>query len=210
MSLEDAIKANTVALEANTAALNKALEFRAEVLGKLQSNDNPPAETTGSGRTRRDRSAPAETATDPAKETRAEKRAREAAEAKATTDAPAADADTGRAGRRNRGAADETKDEGTAGRAGRRNRGEPAADKAKKLTIDDIRAAGANFLDVSKIGENDRDAEEDDRRSFLEAMLDELGLDKLTEAKPDTFEQITDWLTRFAAGEDVKFPSEGQ
>lgn len=198
MSLEKAIEANTAAVEKNNELLAQVIANQQTALGKVGA---APADTTTEGSTerggRRNRGA-ATDAAPPAEgktESRRDRRNREAAEADKGNSKDAADAGgEGRRARRGRGGDD----------AGAKDA------KPKKLTIDDVRAAGANFLDVSSLPKAKQEQEEDDRRGFLEAMLDELGIDKLTEAKADDFEQIIDWLKRFADGEDVRFPGEGQ
>lgn len=198
MSLEQALADNTAALDANTAVLKQIVANQQAALSGKSTPAKEATESTGRA-SRRERGGSTE-ATDTTKkedsagETRRDRRNRDAGE---STDKAAKDAaetgGEGRRGRRERGAADDKK-----------------AEKPKKLTIDDVRAAGANFLDVTSFPKAKQEKEEDDRRGFLEAMLEELALDKLTEAKADDFEQIIDWLKRFADGEDVRFPGEGQ
>jgi len=80
-----------------------------------------------------------------------------------------------------------------------RGRGRPRADdkkdkddkkdtKADKLSIDDVRKAYGDFL-----GSEDEKGY-DDRREFIEAVLNELGIDMLKEIKSDDYGAAMHWL----------------
>lgn len=88
---------------------------------------------------------------------------------------------------------DDKKDEGRTESSGRRGR--PAKDDKKddkkgsdKLTLDDVRKAYGDYL-----GTEDEKGY-DDRREFIEAVLNELGVDILRDIKDEDFGAAMHWL----------------
>lgn len=205
MSIEKAIEALTAAVEENTAVQKKILANQEKALAGIASKDEPAEETTRSSRRNRDADTDEDTSSrrsrrnrdadeekgDDEGETRSSRRSRRDAD-----DEPAEET---RSSRRSR---DKDEEEPKTERASRRGEGKAAdkkADKPKKITIGDIKAAFADLLDT-----DDKKLEED-RRDFVESVLDELGVNKTSEIDEKDFEDVLAWVADKKAGKKVTF-----
>lgn len=174
MSLEAKIEALTTALEENTAALKAAGTTAPKT---KPANDDVPEERSsrrsrrdadegdsGSTRSRRDRDVDADKGEGDKEERRSSRRSRDADE----------DADKGetRRSRRANGADKETK-----------------ADKKKKATFADVRAAFASFVENEDLG-----LSEAKREDFIDSILDHLDVDKTSEIEEADFDKVIGWV----------------
>jgi len=207
MSLEKMLEANTAAVEANTEVLKQVLANQNKALAGIASKDEPAEDAP-----RRSRRAAEEPAADetPRRSRRAAADEETTEEAprrsrRAAAEEPAAEEDPPRRSSR-RAAAEETEE------APRRSSRRAAADedeaprakpkkdeKPKKPTLDDIKAAFADLLAT-----DDKD-EEDDRRDFIESILDELAVAKTNQIKEADFADVLEWVALKKAGKKVTF-----
>lgn len=213
MTIEKLIEANTAAVEELTATMKKALAVQeaafALINGKTEESPRRGAkeadEDTGRGsrrsrrdekdaedddrgttRSRRDRD-------EDSREERTSRRSRDEDEDRGSRSRDR-DEDEDRGSRRTRDRDEEkpTKEDKPA-RASARDK------KPKPPKAADVRAAFATFL------ETDDAKEEDERREFIESILDELGVDKTSEIKEDDFERVLKWVADKTAGKKVRF-----
>jgi len=223
MSIEKVIEANTAAVEKNTAALEEMIALQKAALARLDGAETPAKEETPARGRGRGRSEEADTGQKEETNSRRSRREeageetggrasrRSAREEAGDKDEPKEETGRGR-GRSRRGEEagdkDEPKEE-TGTRRSRRDSADKKDDGKKKLTSADIRAEFAKFLEVdAKEFGDEAEKEEEDRRGFVEAIFDELAIDKATEVKPEDFDRVLDWLKRFADGENVRFDND--
>lgn len=94
----------------------------------------------------------------------------------------------------------EDRGEGSGRGRGRGRSAEKDKEESKAPSADDLKAAASEFVNV-KEGSKEADA----RFDFLESMLKELGVDKVSQIAEDDRARAINYMQRFADGESVDF-----
>lgn len=106
--------------------------------------------------------------------------------------------------RRSRGGDDdEAPSKRRAGRPSEKDKKKKGEDKPDKLTLETVRQAYGEFLG------KDTDGDYDARFEFIEAVLQELGIDMIKDMDKADFPKAMYWLDRKAAGKKVNFDDDG-
>lgn len=221
MSIEKIIEANTAAIEENTAVQKKILAMLQD--GKAAKSEKPADKEESRGSRSRDRdekegreerTSRRERNEDDDRGSRSRSRDRDEDEDRGSRSRK--DDDDDRGSRRRDKDEDEDRGSRSSSRSRDKDDDKPAgkketssrSSKPKKPKLADVRAAFATFMEVNpKDYDSDEDAkdEEESRRKFVEAILDEVGADKTSDIKEDDFERVLDWIKRKADGEKVRF-----
>lgn len=195
MSIEKLIEANTAAVEENTAVQKRILAILEEGQGKKPAKDDKADKEESRGSRSRDR------------DDRESSRDRDDDRGSRSRRDRDEDKDEGRGSRSSR-SRDDDKDEDRGSRGSSRSRDDDKADKKadkpargagkpKKPKLADVRAAFATFMEVDpKDYKSDADAkdEEEDRRKFVEDVLDAVKADKTSDIQEEDFERVLAWI----------------
>lgn len=168
------------AIEALTTAVQENTNVQGEILALLKAGKKADP-------------APKAEAAD--ESPRASRRAR----SEEKSDSPAETADESPRRRRTEEAETKTEADPPKEETRRRPRREKAEPAEKKYKLDDVRAKFAAFI------ETDDEKEEEDRRDFLDAILDHLDVDKTSEIEQADFARVIGWVEAYEAGDDVRF-----